>query len=362
MSDPEASSDPRDLTRTTLQLVFLGALIAGVGWILRPFLMPTVWAGTIVVATWPLVPRLQAWLGGSRRLAVAAMTVVLLLALVVPVYVAVSAIAENAARIAGWTRELGDLSVPAPPAWLADVPLIGPSAVARWRDLAAQDSTTLSATVLPYVRTIAAWLASRVGGIGMVFVQFLLTVVLAAMLYAHGESVAGRIVRFAHRLAGAQGEHAVRLAAQAVRAVALGVVVTAAVQAALGGIGLAIVGVPFAAVLTAVMFVSGIAQAGPAPVLIPAVLWIYARDGAAAGTLLLVWSLVVGTMDNVLRPLLIKRGADIPLLLILAGVLGGLIAFGVIGLFVGPVVLAVAYTLLDVWLAGTPPPASPPAR
>jgi len=150
------------------------------------------------------------------------------------------------------------------------------------------------------------------------------------------------------------------LAGQAIRGVALGVVVTALVQSILGGIGLAIVGVPFAGVLTAIMFALCIAQLGPIIVLLGATAWAFYSLGAGWATFLLVWSIVVGTMDNFLRPVLIKRGADLPLLLIFAGVIGGLIAFGVVGIFVGPVVLAVAYTLLDSWIAadsrGTPAP------
>ena len=148
------------------------------------------------------------------------------------------------------------------------------------------------------------------------------------------------------------------LAAQAVRAVALGVVVTAILQSAAGGIGLAIAGVPFAAILTALIFILAVAQVGAAPVLIPAVIWVYARSGAAWGTVFLVWAIFCVTFDNFLRPLLIKRGADLPLLLIFAGVIGGLIAFGVIGLFIGPVVLAVAYTLLVDWVAESDPATS----
>jgi predicted PurR-regulated permease PerM len=118
----------------------------------------------------------------------------------------------------------------------------------------------------------------------------------------------------------------------------------------LGGIGLAIAGVPFAGLLTAVMLLLCIAQVGPSPVLVPAVIWLYWNGEAAWGTFLLVWSVVVVTMDNVLRPILIQRGANLPLLLIFAGVIGGLLAFGLVGIFVGPVVLAVAYTLLKAWI------------
>jgi predicted PurR-regulated permease PerM len=158
--------------------------------------------------------------------------------------------------------------------------------------------------------------------------------------------------RFGQRLAGERGEDAVVLAGQAIRGVALGVVVTALVQSLLGGIGLAVAGVPFAPVLTALMFMLCIAQLGPLLVLLPAVAWMYWSGDNAWATFLLIWTLIVGSLDNFLRPFLIKKGADLPLLLILAGVIGGLIAFGLVGIFIGPVVLAVGYTLLDAWVAG----------
>ena len=156
--------------------------------------------------------------------------------------------------------------------------------------------------------------------------------------------------RFARRLAGERGEDAVVLAGDAIRGVALGVGVTALVQAVLGGIGLAIAGVPFAGLLTALMFMLCIAQVGPLPVLVPAVIWVFWSGDTGWGIFLAVWTVVVGTLDNVLRPVLIRMGADLPLLLIFAGVIGGLLAFGLVGIFVGPVVLAVAYTLLEAWL------------
>jgi len=132
--------------------------------------------------------------------------------------------------------------------------------------------------------------------------------------------------------------------------VALGVVVTALVQALLGGVGLVVAGVPLAGFLTAVMFVLAVAQIGAGPVLIIATIWLYWKVDTTTATIFLVWAVFVGTIDNVLRPFLIKSGADLPLLLIFAGVIGGLLAFGVVGLFVGPVVLAVAYTEVVAWV------------
>jgi len=340
-----------DLARITLQLLALGALIASSVWILRPFLVALTWATMIAVATWPLLLHVQAWLGGKRSLAVAVMTIALLLTLVVPLYFGISTIVGNAERIAGWSESLATLTIPQPPAWVGGFPVVGSKLAARWEQLAAAGPEQLSAHLVPVAKTLVPWFAGQVGSIGLLLVQFVLTVIIAAILYANGETAARSADRFARRLVGPQGENAVHLAAQAVRAVALGVVVTAILQSALGGIGLAIAGVPFATVLTAVMFVLAIAQVGAAPVLIPAVIWVYARSGALWGTGFLVWAIFCTAFDNVLRPLLIKRGADLPLLLIFTGVIGGLIAFGIVGLFIGPVVLAVAYTLLVDWVS-----------
>ena len=141
------------------------------------------------------------------------------------------------------------------------------------------------------------------------------------------------------------------LSGQAIRAVALGIVVTALVQTAVAAVGLYLVGMPLAGFITAVVLVLCIAQLGPLPALVPAVIWLYASGSPGRGTALLVVTLVVGLLDNVLRPVLIKRGADLSLLLIFPGVIGGLLWLGIIGLFIGPVVLAVTTTLLEQWIA-----------
>jgi predicted PurR-regulated permease PerM len=181
--------------------------------------------------------------------------------------------------------------------------------------------------------------------------QFLLTVVIVVVMYTQGETARAGLIRFGRRLAGDRGEGVVVLAGQAVRAVALGVVVTALAQTLLAGLGLFVAGIPFAGLLTGVILLLCIAQVGPLLVLAPAVIWLFWTDQTVWGVALLVWTVLVGALDNVLRPILIRKGADLPLLLIFAGVIGGLIAFGIIGLFVGPVALAVTYTLLRDWVA-----------
>jgi predicted PurR-regulated permease PerM len=351
----QANRSP-DIARTALQLLALGVLIASSFWIVRPFLLALTWATMIAVATWPLLLQAQAWLGGRRSLATALMTLALLLILVVPLYLGIDTIVSNANWIADWSQSLTTLTVPQPPAWLGTLPVVGAKLAARWQQLVAAGPEEAAARIAPHARAIALWFAGHVGSIGLLVVQFLLTVVIAALLYANGEAAARGANHFARRLAGPRGEEAVHLAGQAIRGVALGVVVTAVAQTTAAGIGLVFVSVPFAAILTAVIFMLCIAQVGPGLVLIPAVIWVYSARGAAWGTGFLVWAIFASTFDNFLRPMLIKRGADLPLLLIFAGVIGGLIAFGVIGLFIGPVVLAVAYTLLVEWVSqGTPP-------
>ncbi len=345
---------PLEIARPTLAILSVCVLIAASLWILRPFLPALIWATMVVVATWPLMLRAQRRFGNRRLPAVILMTLLVLLVLVVPLSVAIATIVDNADELAEWGKFLGALRLQSPPAWVGEVPFIGARLEQAWWQAAASGGTELAAKVAPYAGNFTRWFVSEIGSFGLVFVQFLLTVALAAVLYASGEKAAGEVRRFGYRLGGERGEGAVVLAGQAARAVALGVGVTAVVQSILGGIGLAIAGVPFAPVLTAVMFMFCIAQLGPVLVLAPAVFWLYWGDNTGWGTFLLVWTLFVGTMDNFLRPMLIKQGADLPLLLILAGVIGGMLAFGLVGLFVGPVVLAVAYTLLNAWPADLP--------
>jgi predicted PurR-regulated permease PerM len=337
--------------RSALQLFALAALLATAFWIVRPFLAAGLWAAMIATSTWPVRLRLQTVFGGRRAPATALLTLVLLLVLVIPFYLAISALVENAEDIANLSHSVESMSLPQPPAWLESVPLVGAKAAEQWRELASATPEELTARVTPYARDIARWLVAEIGSIGALLLNFLLTVILSAILYTSGDSAAAGVERFARRLGGDPAEKAVRLAAQAVRGVALGVIVTALVQTALVALGLIAIGIPFAPVLTLASFVLAIAQIGAAPILVGAVIWGYYELGTLWGTVFLVWAVFCSTIDNLVRPVLIKRGADLPLLLVFAGVVGGLIAFGVVGLFIGPVVLAVTYMLLGDWLA-----------
>jgi predicted PurR-regulated permease PerM len=241
---------------------------------------------------------------------------------------------------------------------VASIPVVGSRLTAAWLQLSSGGLAALGIDLEPYVSRAAHALASQAGSFGATVVQFLVTVVIADMLYASGEAAGLGTRRFFRRLAGQRGDGAVVLAGKAIRAVALGVMVTALIQTVLSGVGLAIAGVPHAGLLTAVVLVLCVAQLGPALVLIPAVIWLFWSGQTGMGIFAAIWSIMPLGVDNILRPLLIKRGANLPLWLILAGVLGGLISFGVIGLFTGPVVLAVTYTLVQDWVADLGPEAA----
>ncbi|MEO8848231.1 MAG: AI-2E family transporter YdiK [Casimicrobiaceae bacterium] len=351
----------QDYPRILLIIVLMVTLIVGSLWILRPFIPAFIWATMIVVATWRLMRHVENRVGGHRAIAVSAMTLGILVLLVVPIGIAVDQFVNHFDDIRAGIAWLTSGDLPPPPAWVARVPLAGPSLVEKWSEFANADPLSVLRPLLPYAGNIATWLAIRAGSVGVLLVNLLLIVAFSAILYMTGESAALGTRRFAQRLAGERGLRTVELATQAVRAVALGVVVTAIAQAVFGGIGLALAGVPNAMLLTAVMFVLCLAQIGAVPVLASAAIWLIWKESTGWGVYLIVWCVVVSTLDNFLRPVLIRRGADLPLLLIMVGVIGGLLAFGVVGLFVGPVVLAVTFTLANAWIGETDEPSAAPA-
>jgi predicted PurR-regulated permease PerM len=340
-----------DITHATLSILFLTLLVAATFWVLSPFLTSLLWATIVSVAVWPILLRLEARLGGRRRVAVAVVTGIILLAVFMPVTLAFRTIVRNAQTITAEVKSFETIALPAPPAWLDRVPFGGPRLAAEWTRFVALAPQERSAAVTPHVQAGLQWFAVKAGSIGMTLLQFVLTAILSAIMLANGEIVRNAILRFARRLAGPQGEAATVLAAQTIRAVVLGVVGTALIQAAIGGIGLYMSGVPAAGLLTAVMLFFCLSQLGPIPVLFPAVGWLYWSGATGWGTGLLVVAVIAQAFDNVIRPLLIKRGADLPLLLIFSGVIGGLLAFGIMGLFIGPVILSVAYLLLSTWVS-----------
>jgi predicted PurR-regulated permease PerM len=345
-----------EAARIFFLILVLSALIAGSVFILRPFIPGLIWAVTIVVATWPLMRILQRRLGNRRWLATTVMMAGLVVIMALPLFQTVATLAEHANGIMVAIRKLPTYALLPPPGWVHDIPLIGYRTATEWQKLSDAGPGGLLARIEPHLSLAARWALGHATVLGAFVIHMLVTLILSGILYVNGETAAGFVTRLAVRLAGPAGAVSITLAGQAVRAVALGIVLTAVVQAALGGAGLWLAGVPAAGVLTAVMLLLCVAQIGPLLPMLAGVIWLFRLDANLAATLLLLWSIVIGTMDNVMRPYLISRGVRLPLLLILCGVVGGLLAFGLAGLFIGPVILAVTNVMLRAWVDGVPLP------
>jgi predicted PurR-regulated permease PerM len=346
---------PIDIARILFVIVILSALTIGSLYILRPFIPGLIWATTIVVATWPVMLAVQRRVGNRRWIATVVMLIILLVVIALPLYEAISTLALHAADIMGTIKLLPSYALPPPPSWVGEIPLAGQRVAHEWQTLSDAGPGGILAKLEPYLTIVARWMLGHAAAVGVFVIHMFVTIIIAGILYSQGEAAGRFVTRFATRLAAQRGAAAVKLAGLAIRAVALGIVVTAVAQSALGGLGLWIAGVPAAGILTAVMLMLCLAQIGPLLPLLGGVAWLFMHDATVAAILLLIWSVAVAMLDSLLRPVLIRRGVNLSMLLILAGVLGGMFAFGIVGLFVGPVILAVASTLLEAWMNEPPP-------
>src|SRR5574338_72814 len=209
-----------DLPRTTLAVLFTVGILSAALWILRPFIPALIWATMVVVATWPLMLMVQQRLWGRRWLAVVVMTIAMLLVFVVPLVLALEAIVSNADEMTDWVKSLATVTLPQPPEWLHRTPFAGEGAATMWREIADSGPKELAKKIAPYAQDAARWFAAEVGSFGLVAVQFLLTVIISAILYARGEVAASGLRGFFERLGGPYGRNAVVLAGQAIRGVA----------------------------------------------------------------------------------------------------------------------------------------------
>jgi predicted PurR-regulated permease PerM len=346
---------PVDIARILLVIAILAGLTVGSLYVLRPFLPGLIWATTIVVATWPLMVGVQRRCGNRRWIATTVMLLGLLIVIVLPLYEAISTLALHGGEIMSAIKSLPTYALPPPPGWTHDIPVVGQRAATEWQSLSDAGPGGLLAKLEPYVTIAARWMLSHAAVVGVFVMHMGITIIISGILYMRGEAAGQYVVRFATRIAAQRGAEAVKLAGLAIRAVALGIVVTAVTQSALGGIGLWIAGVPAAGVITAIMLMLCLAQIGPLLPLLGSVAWLFWHGSHVAAGLMLVWSIMIAMLDNFMRPMLIQRGVNLSMLLILSGVLGGMFAFGIVGLFIGPVILAVTSAILNAWINEQPP-------
>jgi predicted PurR-regulated permease PerM len=330
-------------------------------YVVAPFIPALVWSAVIVVTLWQPLEWLTARLGGRRGLVATLLAFAMLALVVMPAISVAEMLADGMPRIRQMAAQLFAALPREPPETLLGLPLVGQQAGDAWR-LLAEDATAAADAAQRFAPAVGRWLLARLAGIGETLLQFVLVAIATAVLYAQGRAAAEMAGKLAARLGGAEGTEVLDVATRAIRGVSAGVIGTAAAQATLAGIGFAVAGVPAPVLLAVGVLVFGIIQIGPLPVWLPVVIWLYTTGDTFTAILLLAWNAgVVQTIDNILRPVLISRGARLPLLLMLVGVLGGLIAMGLIGVFLGPTLLGVGYVMLRRWLGMPLPGAAEPA-
>lgn len=343
-----AEKNTYDLLRLIFNLLIICLLIVIAYRVVEPFLFGFFWAVMVVIATWPLMIKLQPKLLNKRWLAVLVMTLVLSLVFIIPFTLIIISITKNGTYLIEWVKNLPNQPLPTLD-WLSNVPIVGTELHQHWLDLIKNDVGDLVKEVQPYIGTMLSVSLEQVTNLGIFAFHGAVMIVFSALLYFNGENITKYIFLFAKKLSKQYGHLAIILSGQAIRAVALGVVVTAITLTFIGGISFVITAVPYPGIFTLLLFVCCVVQIGPLIVMIPAILWQFSNDNIASGIILVVIAVILTTLDSVMRAYLIKKGADLPFLLILFGVIGGILGFGVMGLFIGPVVLALAYKLLSLW-------------
>jgi predicted PurR-regulated permease PerM len=333
-----------------LRLAVLVALLAACLQILAPFFGALVWGAIIAVTLWPVFARITAWLGGRRGWAATIVALLLFVLLVLPLTLAGASLARGVEWLLAQNFDLSHLGEAELPGWVGSIPMIGSSLVAWWAK-ASQNFGALATQMLPYFKDGTVWLLTRGIVAGVALFQILVAIFLAAYLLSQHEDTARLARGFAQKLEAERGLHLLDLAARTVRSVSLGVIGSAFAQAVLAAVGFVVCGVPGVGALSFLTFLVAVIQLPTLLVWAPAAIWLYWSGETGWSIALGLWGLlVINTVDNVLRPMLISQGAKLPLILIFTGVIGGLLAWGFLGLFIGPTILAVCYTLFTSWL------------
>ncbi len=336
-------------------LLLIGSVV-----VLRPFFSPLLWAMVLTVSTWPFYVRLSGWLGGRRSLAAGLMTLLLAAAFVLPLLLVGTRLAENVRTLWAALSLAFANGPPAPPVWLPDIPLIGTTLASYWQ-IVTEDPSRVAEFVQPFLSPLRDLVLASGLTAGTAILQVSMSVLAAYFFYRDGATI-GRYLRAAgERIAGASALQFFAVGENTVRGIVYGTVGTAIVQGGLAVIGFLIAGVPAAFLLGFVTFLLSLFPVGAPLVWIPTAIWLYYVEGLGWGVFMALWgALVISGADNFVRPYLISRGSKLPFLVAFMGIIGGAAAFGFLGIFLGPTLLALAMALVREWSSPDEEP-EPPA-
>ncbi|MDB5376461.1 MAG: hypothetical protein JWR00_907 [Rubritepida sp.] len=360
--DPDATSpdhvpSPSRVLDAALQVGLVALLVYASSRIILPFTSMLLWSAILAVMLYPLHLRLVVWFG--NRLSALLIGLVGVAVMLVPMLTAVTSLGSSILSLVSSLQSHG-LTVPPPPARLADFPLVCQKMTEAWT-LVATNMPEALAKYRQMLSAPAAWLLSFAGDLITGELSFVLSFVIAAVLLAYSEGAADFARRLLERVtrSRARGARLVALTAATIRGVALGVVGVAVIQSLLVGIGFFAIGLPAAGLLTLGTLLLAIVQVPPILLTLPVIAYVFATEATTPAIIFLVWTLVAGLSDNILKPLMLGRGLEVPMPVILIGVIGGMLADGLLGLFLGPVLLAVGYVLLVEWLRQHPAEGGP---
>jgi predicted PurR-regulated permease PerM len=349
--DKQTPNDKAFLRKALEATIRIGLVVLLVLWcfeIVKPFIVPVIWGIIIAVATYPGYRRLCVALGERRGLAATVVALLMLVLLIGPTIILADTLVAGARQLAEGLSD-GTLQIPPPPASVAEWPLIGTPLFEFWGHASLNLASALN-EIGPQLKVVGGWLLSAAGGVGLGVVLFVFAIVIAGILLANAESSSEAADSIATRLVGEQGSKYADLARTTVRGVARGILGVALIQSILAGLGFLAIGLPAAGLLALLCLVLAVIQVGVGPIMIPAVIYVFATADPLPAVLFLIWGVFVGVLDNFLKPILLGRGAQVPMAVIFVGAIGGFLAHGIIGLFVGAVVLSLGYTLFRAWL------------
>ncbi len=331
-----------------IRLVLVGGLIAWSLFILKPFLVPVIWGAIIAVAAHPMYVWLLRGVGGRTKLAASLFTLLMVVALLIPTVLLGNTLVDGALLFAD-RFEAGELGVPAPPDHVAEWPVVGPAIFELWH-LASEDAFAAFERFRPQLEAARDGLMTIAANAGFGVLKLVLSIILAGVFLSQAEPGAEMTRAIATRLAGERGVAFADLSRDTVRSVARGILGVAVLQGVLGGLGCLVVGVPAAGLWALLILILAVVQLSPMIVLLPISIYVFSFHETLPAVLFAVWSLAVSLMDGFLKPMLLGRGVDAPMVVVFLGAIGGMLSSGVIGLFVGPVVLVLVYTLYTAWM------------
>lgn len=329
--------------------LLLGGVAIGCALVLTPFFSSILWAAILVFTTWPVYHQLRARFGQRSGLAALVMVALTAIVVVLPLALAAPDGADEVNNLRALLQRSLQGGLPRAPDWLGDVPVLGSTLTGLWNRWS-EDLSILGEALRPYLGIVAEGGFALLLGIAQGVLLFILSLFIAFFFYVHGEPIAERLGEILRRIAGDRAERIITVTGATVRGTVYGILGTAVVQGILTAFGLWISGVPRPVLLGAIAGFLSVLPVGAPVVWIPAALWLLSTGKVGWGVFLLIWGTVaISGSDNVIRPWFIARGAQLPFLLTVLGALGGALAFGLLGIFLGPALLAVGYTLVNEW-------------